>query len=96
MCLSRLAVVLAPLILLTSCATVAIETKVPPVPTGETLLTQGRRVYLTSCARCHDPEPVTGYSRSQWNRILPEMIAEAKLSSRDAAAVTAYVRNFVP
>jgi mono/diheme cytochrome c family protein len=44
-------------------------------------LESGRQIYLTTCAKCHLPEPVGRYSREEWERILPEM---AKLSGLDS------------
>jgi mono/diheme cytochrome c family protein len=83
-----------PLALFASCASVSLDKTAPPVSPEDTFLTRGRRLYLTTCARCHAPEPVTKYSSSQWSRILPEMIKASKLSGADAAAVTSYVRRF--
>lgn len=52
---------------------------------------RGRDLYVTDCARCHSPEPVTRYSAQQWRTILPRMSKEAALSETDRAAVEAYV-----
>lgn len=90
----RFFLLIIPLALLASCASVSLETTAPSVPPEDAVLTRGRRLYLTTCARCHAPEPVTKYSASQWSRILPEMIKSSKLNTADAAAVTSYVRRF--
>jgi mono/diheme cytochrome c family protein len=67
----------------------------PPLAGAGSQLAQGRHVYVTTCAKCHAPEPVAKYSRAQWQSILPDMITEAKLQPTDAAAVTSYVRSLV-
>ena len=88
----RLCLALLSAALLASCVT--LESTAPLVPAEETVLSHGRRLYLTTCARCHAPEPVSGYSASEWSKILPKMIKASKLSPDDAAAVTSYVRRF--
>ena len=80
--------------LLCSCETFSLESTAPSVPPEETLAYRGRRIYLTTCARCHAPEPVSHYSAAEWREILPRMIKDSKLSSADAAAVTSYVAKF--
>jgi mono/diheme cytochrome c family protein len=77
-----------------SCAALSIDNIAPPVSADDHQLYQGRRIYLTKCARCHAPEPVAKYSRSDWDRIMPEMIADTRLATADAEAVTRYVRQF--
>ena len=91
---SRFLFALIALAFLASCASVSLEATAPSVPPEDAVLTRGRRLYLTTCARCHAPEPVSRYSASQWNRILPEMIKSSKLNESDAAAVTRYVHRF--
>ncbi len=54
-------------------------------------LEQGRSIYLTQCARCHSPEPVTRYSLQQWNTILPRMCDKAELNQSERAMLAAYV-----
>ena len=54
-------------------------------------LRNGRRIYITDCARCHRPEAVTRYTEAQWSKTLPWMSGEALLSPEDAADVKAYV-----
>ncbi len=58
-------------------------------------LIHGRLIYVTKCAKCHAPEPVTKYSYAQWQVIMPDMIEETKLNATDAAAVTSYVQSLV-
>jgi hypothetical protein len=53
----------------------------------------GRRLYLTCSGSCHSPEPVREFSRDEWERILPEMNEEAKLTAPEAALVRAYVMS---
>jgi hypothetical protein len=52
---------------------------------------RGRVVYITDCARCHSPEPVTAYSAEQWQEIMPRMCEETNLSAEDSEAVHVYV-----
>ena len=54
-------------------------------------LRHGRTIYVTDCARCHRPEPVTRYTEAQWLKTLPWMSGEASLSPREAADLKAYV-----
>ena len=55
-------------------------------------LQQGRHVYITTCVRCHSPEPIERYSERQWDSILPRMATLAELNSDDRDAVKAYVQ----
>ena len=91
---------LAALVTVIGCAT--INELAPPVgePTlreGETMgvpaanLERGRTIYITKCAQCHSPEPVTGYSEGQWRETLPRMSHEAMLTAQE----TSDVRNYV-
>jgi len=54
-------------------------------------LEYGRQLYLTDCAACHSPEPVTRYSRARWNDTLPRMAREARLNAEQESAVAAYI-----
>ncbi|MHC5003273.1 MAG: hypothetical protein ACYTJ0_09125 [Planctomycetota bacterium] len=87
--------------LVIGCAT--IEQIAPPVdeamlaaagaePDPLSMLRHGRELYITKCARCHSPEPVTAYSRAQWNEILPRMSDETGLSLDERRALEAYIR----
>ncbi|MBI1371531.1 MAG: hypothetical protein GC159_02035 [Phycisphaera sp.] len=76
-----------------------LEQMAPPVTTeltayaqdnGQTLA-EGRRIYLTTCAKCHAVEPIGRYSLARWRRIMPDMLDEAKLTGAEADAVTTYV-----
>ena len=84
----------AALLIGASCASLSIDNIAPPVSADDAQLYRGRRIYLTKCARCHAPEPVAKYSRSDWDRIMPEMVADTRLAPADADAVTRYVRQF--
>ncbi len=77
---------------LAGCASLNLEVVAPsPTAAASSPLTRGRQLYVTTCAKCHAPEPVTKYSAAEWHRIMPEMVEETKLSPADASAVTAYV-----
>jgi mono/diheme cytochrome c family protein len=93
-------VTLAALVSVIGCA--GIEQLAPPV--GEPALREavvlgvaaadvrhGRTIYVTTCAQCHSPEPVTGYTEAQWSKTLPRMSEQAMLSPQEAADVKAYV-----
>ena len=84
----------------TSC--ISIEEMVPPVDSnmvsmasdlgyGFQTLSLGRDMYLNQCISCHSAEPVDRYSHEQWETILPDMAAEAKLDGPQTAALQAYV-----
>lgn len=94
------ALVVAGWLVLPGCA--AIEDLAPPVSAATLRLAasrgvapespvRGRELYITSCARCHRPEPVARYGIEQWRQILPRMLAESKLGEEEAEAVEAYV-----
>jgi mono/diheme cytochrome c family protein len=91
------AVLLLAAVVMSGC--VSIEQIAPPVatfaapPSGaqRTQLEQGRTIYLTKCAKCHQPEPVHRYAPARWEDILAEMIGETKLDAAESAAVRAYV-----
>ncbi|MBT8207716.1 MAG: hypothetical protein KJO18_05525 [Acidimicrobiia bacterium] len=55
------------------------------------MLQDGRDVYITRCARCHSPEPVTAYTREEWQTILPRMVEEAGLSAEERLSVGEYI-----
>jgi mono/diheme cytochrome c family protein len=52
---------------------------------------RGRTIYISQCARCHTPEPVTRYSEAQWRETLPRMSLEAMLTAKETADVRDYV-----
>ena len=91
----------APLLLIVAALAgcVSLEKAAPPVALlGVTdsrgtsgALERGRLIYITRCAKCHSVEPVTKYSRREWDEILPEMAAKTKLNASDDAAVRSYV-----
>ncbi len=86
------------LLLLGGC--VSIEQIAPPIgpallsvsPVANTTeLELGRHLYLTKCAKCHTPEPIHDYTRSEWQEILIEMNEETNLNAEEARAVELYV-----
>ncbi len=54
-------------------------------------LERGRAIYITTCTRCHSPEPVAGYSLLQWRQTLPRMSKRSKLTARQTADLRDYV-----
>jgi mono/diheme cytochrome c family protein len=81
-------------LLLVSCDSLSTSHIAPPVPSENVQLTRGRRLYLTTCVRCHAPEPIAKYTVVEWAEIMPEMVEDSRLSPADAAAVTSYVQVF--
>ena len=54
-------------------------------------LERGRAIYITTCTRCHSPEPVAGYSLAEWRRTLLRMSEKAKLTAEESADILDYV-----
>ncbi len=54
-------------------------------------LAHGRTIYLTSCARCHSPQPISRYDAGTWEKKLPQMIDDANLDLADEDALRAYL-----
>ena len=54
-------------------------------------LSLGRELYVTKCTKCHAPEPVLKYSAAEWEKIVPDMAKDTKLSTRETAAVRDYI-----
>jgi len=89
-------------LLIVSCAT--IEELAPPVDEVAVSMALssgvdpdfaafGRTIYITSCARCHSPEPVVRYDLSYWqNDILPDMAERSKINEEDTQALEAYIK----
>ncbi len=54
-------------------------------------LTQGRRIFTTSCTECHVARPIAGYSVAQWRHNVSVMAPRARLKPGDRAALEAYL-----
>ena len=54
-------------------------------------LDRGRRIYTTTCAKCHAVEPVARYSLTRWKDILVDMGEQARLGAEQQADLAAYV-----
>lgn len=54
-------------------------------------LEEGHTVWQASCGKCHTLYAPGTRNFDQWERILPRMAREAKLSSVDAGKVRAYI-----
>lgn len=54
-------------------------------------LREGRVLYVTKCTRCHGPEPVTAYSRAEWDTIVPRMAAESRLTALEEESLRNYI-----
>ena len=66
-----------------SCASIA--------ETPKSATEEGRRLYLTCSGSCHSPEPVRKFPLHEWERILPEMSKEARLSGPESEVLRRYV-----
>jgi mono/diheme cytochrome c family protein len=55
------------------------------------LLKRGRSIYVSQCARCHSAQPVLNYSQEQWDRLLPEMEKQSRLSTNQVSELRAYI-----
>jgi uncharacterized membrane protein len=51
----------------------------------------GRDIYLRRCSTCHSIEPIDRYSLNDWQRILPGMSDEARLSSDESRQLADYI-----
>ena len=75
---------------------VSVETIAPPASGlrggGGALVEEGRRLYLTTCTKCHSAEPVRDYTAAEWATILPDMAEESHFTSAQTAAVAAYIQ----
>jgi mono/diheme cytochrome c family protein len=74
-------------------------TVAPPVTTamlgarGGTLetLTEGRRIFVGPCARCHAPDPLSRYGLTEWQASVDKMAPRAKLDASAKASLLAYI-----
>ncbi len=48
-------------------------------------LERGRAIYITTCTRCHSPEPVAGYTLAEWRQTLPRMSERSNLTAQETA-----------
>lgn len=54
--------------------------------------TEGKMLYEAKCQKCHKLKNVDKYSGEQWNKILPNMAAKAKLEGEETAKIDVYIR----
>ncbi|MBC8201356.1 MAG: hypothetical protein H8E86_04850 [Planctomycetes bacterium] len=54
-------------------------------------LEEGRKIYVTSCTKCHNALRISRYSQQEWDGILPDMIQKTKLTRVQAKQVEAYI-----
>jgi mono/diheme cytochrome c family protein len=69
------------------------QKSVPPPADGprSVNMEQGKTVFVTKCASCHALKNPGDYTVDQMNTILQAEIPKAKLSSKEAEQVTAYL-----
>ena len=66
------------------------QQKVPGISLEEAQ--QGFKLYKFSCAGCHYLHKPNDYTISGWEKVLPEMIARAKITSgKDVQLITNYL-----
>ena len=74
----------------------SVDVVAPPVSGlrggGGAAVADGRRLYLTTCTKCHAAEPVRDYTAAEWATILPEMAEESHFTPAQTAAVAAYIQ----
>ena len=58
---------------------------------GVESLERGHRLMVTACAACHRPVHPDATTLAQWDEELPDMVAKARLTPADSAAIRAYV-----
>ncbi len=91
----------APLAALLLPACVSLEQAAPPTATlgargASPACAEGRRLYLTTCTKCHSPEPIRDHSLADWESdIMPTMSRKAKLAPPQSQAVMTYVRAVI-
>lgn len=56
-------------------------------------LSQGKMIYESSCARCHDLPTVTRFNDEKWKSLVAWMAPKAKLNSQQSDLVYLYVSN---
>jgi len=70
-----------------------------PVPTKEQAqteftseqLAEGRKIWQSTCDRCHDLHPETKHTPEGWNKTLRRMIHKSKLTEEEGILVRAYL-----
>ena len=76
------------------------DTKLIPAPTAEMALKSGQNletlgrghtVYITACARCHEPMMPSEISGEEWHVVVPGMSWNAGISDEDEQAVMKYI-----
>ncbi|HEX5053705.1 MAG TPA: hypothetical protein VFZ65_18135 [Planctomycetota bacterium] len=58
---------------------------------GVESLERGHRVMVTACSACHRPVHPGAITLDRWDEELPDMVAKARLTAADGAAIRAYV-----
>lgn len=56
-------------------------------------LVQGRLLYLTHCGNCHVVLPVRDYDADHWDKVMPEMSHEARLTPDETTSIKAYLHS---
>ena len=51
----------------------------------------GRQIYHRSCSSCHGPHAPSSHTDLEWQRIVPDMAREAKLSPDDERLLLAWL-----
>jgi len=85
-------------LLLSGCASV--EQSAPPVAqlhaAVPSVCEEGRRIYTTTCTKCHSVEAIRPHSMAEWRgKIMPAMTKKSKITPQQEAAVLAYVEAVI-
>lgn len=54
-------------------------------------MTQGKVLFETRCADCHELKPPADFTIAEWNKILPDMSHKAKMTSDEAGLLRSWV-----
>jgi mono/diheme cytochrome c family protein len=54
-------------------------------------LSEGRRIFVGPCARCHAPDPLNRFSFTEWQANVEKMAPRAKLDASGKASLLAYI-----
>lgn len=60
-----------------------------PTPTGAA---EGKKVYVRSCAKCHEFYPPSDYSQAEWDKWMAKMRRKSKLKSADFDRVLVFTQ----
>lgn len=99
--MKKISFLAATIIILAACSpkTVEVIEKVEEVETVEAVespfpsseIASGSQLYADNCGKCHKFKVMSDYSTEEWQKIVPNMCAKAKLDSTQENQVMQYV-----